>query len=64
MNSEVKNVYFRLWGAFNVLVFNTIVFLMAAAHIRAVISDPGIVPLPQTSLDFSDMHSGKQKMVS
>ncbi|XP_045209987.2 palmitoyltransferase ZDHHC3-like [Mercenaria mercenaria] len=51
-----------LWGAFNVLVFNVIVFLMAAAHIRAVISDPGIVPLPQTSLDFSDMHSGKQKM--
>lgn len=51
-----------LWGAFNVVVFNLIVFLMAAAHLRAVMSDPGIVPIPSSSLDFSDMHSGKQKM--
>jgi len=34
---------------------------MVAAHLRAVLSDPGTVPLPKTSLDFSDMHSG-QKM--
>ena len=28
------------------------------AHVRAVFSDPGIVPLPQNRIDFSDMYSG------
>ena len=51
----------RLWGAFNVLVFNIIVFLMSASHLRAVFSDPGIVPLPKANLDFSDMHSGQKQ---
>ena len=50
-----------IWGSTNIAVFNVIVFLMIAAHLRAVFSDPGTVPLPKTSLDFSDMHSG-QKM--
>lgn len=50
----------RLWGAFNVIVFNTIIFLMAAAHLRAVMSDPGIVPIPEASLDFTEMQQGKQ----
>lgn len=40
-----------------------IVFLMTVAHLRAVLSDPGIVPLPKTALDFSDIHSGKQSLV-
>ena len=53
----------RLWGAVNVLIFNVIVFMMTVAHMRAVLSDPGIVPLPKTSLDFSDIHSGKQSLV-
>lgn len=30
------------------------------AHIRAVFSDPGIVPLPHNNLDFSDMHIGNR----
>ena len=34
---------------------------MAISHARAVFSDPGIVPLPKTGLDFSDMHSGQRK---
>jgi len=50
-----------VWGSTNIAAFNVIVFLMVAAHLRAVLSDPGTVPLPKTSLDFSDMHSG-QKM--
>jgi len=50
-----------VWGSTNIAAFNVIVFLMIAAHLRAVLSDPGTVPLPKTSLDFSDMHSG-QKM--
>lgn len=32
---------------------------MACAHLRAVLSDPGTIPLPQTRLDFSDIHSGE-----
>lgn len=27
------------------------------AHLKAVLSDPGKVPLPQSRLDFSDLHS-------
>lgn len=46
-----------LWGPLNVVAFNTIVFLLAMAHMKAVLSDPGTVPLPQTRLDFSDIHS-------
>ena len=46
------------------VLFNLIVFLMTVAHLRAVLSDPGVVPLPKTSLDFSDIHSGNQSLVS
>ncbi|KDR19695.1 palmitoyltransferase ZDHHC7 [Zootermopsis nevadensis] len=47
-----------LWGPFHVVVFNTIVFLLSMAHLKAVCSDPGVVPLPQNRVDFSDIHSG------
>ena len=43
------------------VVFNIIIFLIVMSHLRSVLSDPGTVPLPKTSLDFSDMHAG-QKM--
>ena len=49
----------RLWGAASVVIFNTVMFLLIVAHLRAVLSDPGIVPIPKTSMDFSDMHSGE-----
>jgi len=45
-----------LWGAFHVVLFNTVVFLLLMAHSRAVFSDPGIVPLPKHRVDFSDVH--------
>ncbi|ESO93743.1 hypothetical protein LOTGIDRAFT_205637 [Lottia gigantea] len=48
-----------LWGAVNVVLFNIIVFLLTVSHLRAVLSDPGIVPLPTTSIDFSDHHAGQ-----
>ncbi|KAK7471768.1 hypothetical protein BaRGS_00035590, partial [Batillaria attramentaria] len=48
-----------LWGAINVVIFNTIVFLIGMSHMRAVLSDPGVVPLPSASMDFSDMHSAQ-----
>ncbi|KAL5280798.1 hypothetical protein ACFFRR_004669 [Megaselia abdita] len=30
------------------------------SHLKAVFSDPGTVPLPQSRLDFSDMHANSQ----
>ncbi|CAD5122232.1 DgyrCDS10681 [Dimorphilus gyrociliatus] len=44
-----------LWGALNAFVFNIIIFLLVVSHLRAVFSDPGLVPLPRNRLDFSDM---------
>ncbi|XP_074653088.1 palmitoyltransferase ZDHHC3-like [Tubulanus polymorphus] len=49
-----------LWGAVNALLFNVVLFLLAFSHLRAVLSDPGIVPLPDTGLDFSDARSGQK----
>ena len=46
-----------LWGPFIIISFNTIVLLLMVSHLRAVLSDPGIVPLPKTNMDFSDIHS-------
>ncbi|XP_013404609.1 palmitoyltransferase ZDHHC3 [Lingula anatina] len=50
-----------LWGAFHAVIFNLFLFLLTVSHVRAVFSDPGIVPLPEAHLDFSDMHSGNNK---
>lgn len=47
-----------LWGSVHAVLFNTIVLLLFMAHGRAVFSDPGIVPLPQNRIDFSDDHGG------
>uniref|UniRef100_A0A914E9L2 Palmitoyltransferase n=1 Tax=Acrobeloides nanus TaxID=290746 RepID=A0A914E9L2_9BILA len=55
-----------LWGAFHVLAFNSVLFLAFLAHLRAMITDPGIVPmhknneltkvrvLPMSDDDYSD----------
>ncbi|XP_022901681.1 palmitoyltransferase ZDHHC3 isoform X1 [Onthophagus taurus] len=48
-----------LWGTLNAVAFNLIIFLLTMSHFKAVISDPGTVPLPQNRLDFSDMHSAE-----
>lgn len=48
-----------LWGPVNVVLFNTVIFLLAMAHLKAVFCDPGMVPLPRTRLDFSDLHARK-----
>lgn len=52
------------WGPVHVVVFNTLVFLLGMSHMKAVLSDPGTVPLSQSRLDFSDMHSGKHNQAS
>lgn len=49
--------YSSIWGPIHVVTFNTVVFMLTMAHLKAVLSDPGKVPLPQSRLDFSDLHS-------
>ena len=49
---------YSLWGAFHAVAFNTIILLLTFSHLRAVFSDPGIVPLPQSKLDFAELHTG------
>lgn len=54
-----------LWGALNAILFNTVVFMLFLSHIRAVFTDPGVIPLPHNNLDFSDLHSeAKGKLLS
>lgn len=52
--------FFSLWGAFHAVAFNIVVLLLTMAHLRAVFSDPGIVPLPQSKLDFAELHTGSK----
>lgn len=40
-------------------MFNTVILLLTMAHIRAVLTDPGSLPLFPTKVDFSDMHSSE-----
>ncbi|KAG6923515.1 palmitoyltransferase ZDHHC3-like, partial [Chelydra serpentina] len=46
-----------LWCPFHAVMFNLIVLLLLACHTRAVFADPGMVPLPDTAIDFSDLRS-------
>ncbi|XP_061462664.1 palmitoyltransferase ZDHHC3-like isoform X1 [Rhineura floridana] len=46
-----------LWCPFHAVVFNFIVVMLLACHTRAVFADPGMVPLPDTAIDFSDLRS-------
>ncbi|KAI5711190.1 hypothetical protein M8J75_014912 [Diaphorina citri] len=55
----VQTMSDSLWGPFHVLIFNTLVFLLSYAHFKAMLSDPGAVPLPKTRVDFSDIHTGE-----
>lgn len=48
---------YSLWGPFHVVAFNTIVLLLITSHLKAVCSDPGVVPLLQSRMDFSDIHT-------
>jgi len=53
----LQTMHGSLWGAFHAVVFNTIIFLLILSHARAMLSDPGIVPYPESRIDFSDLHS-------
>lgn len=43
----IQTLHNSLWGAFHAVAFNSVVLLLMMSHMRAVFSDPGIVPLPQ-----------------
>ncbi|XP_063296322.1 palmitoyltransferase ZDHHC3-like [Pelobates fuscus] len=45
------------WCPLHAAGFNVVVFMLLACHTRAVFSDPGTVPLPDTAIDFSDLRS-------
>ncbi|XP_059409640.1 zf-DHHC domain-containing protein isoform X2 [Carassius carassius] len=46
-----------VWCTLHGSVFNIILLLLLACHSKAVFSDPGMVPLPETAIDFSDLRS-------
>ncbi|XP_054457701.1 zf-DHHC domain-containing protein [Anoplopoma fimbria] len=51
-----------LWCTLHASVFNLILLLLLACHAKAVFSDPGMVPLPETAMDFSDLRSQSSRM--
>jgi len=50
-----------LGGSFLVVGFNILVTLMMVSHLRAVFSDPGIVPVSHTPVDLSDQDLNNAK---
>ncbi|MEQ2292243.1 hypothetical protein AMECASPLE_021079 [Ameca splendens] len=51
-----------VWGTLHGSLFNLVLLLLLACHSKAVFSDPGMVPLPDTALDFSDLRSQSSRM--
>ncbi|XP_061921247.1 zf-DHHC domain-containing protein [Entelurus aequoreus] len=51
-----------VWCTLHGSAFNVILLLLLACHSKAVFSDPGVVPLPETALDFSDFRSQSSRI--
>ena len=51
-----------LCGSFLVVSFNVLVTLMVVSHLRAVLSDPGMVPVSNTPVDLSDLDVNNAKV--
>ncbi|CAL1590166.1 unnamed protein product [Knipowitschia caucasica] len=51
-----------VWCTIHGTIFNLILLLLLACHSKAVFSDPGMVPLPETAIDFSDLRSQSSRM--
>ncbi|KAM9335665.1 palmitoyltransferase ZDHHC3 [Symphorus nematophorus] len=51
-----------VWCTLHGSAFNLILLLLLACHSKAVFSDPGMVPLPDTAIDFSDLRSQSSRM--
>ena len=50
-----------LWGTIHVVLYNTVIFILVYAHIKAVRSDPGRLPLPEVAVDFSETRRTSRK---
>lgn len=46
--------FFSLWGPFHVILFNSVIFLLALSHLKAVFCDPGLVPISKIRIDVED----------
>ncbi|XP_016312558.1 palmitoyltransferase ZDHHC3-like isoform X1 [Sinocyclocheilus anshuiensis] len=51
-----------VWCTLHGSVFNIILLLLLACHSKAVFSDPGMVPLSETDIDFSDLRSQSNRL--
>ncbi|XP_068612097.1 zf-DHHC domain-containing protein [Brachionichthys hirsutus] len=51
-----------VWRPLHGSAFNLILLLLLACHAKAVFSDPGVVPLPEAAIDFSDLRSPSSRM--
>ncbi|XP_056298760.1 zf-DHHC domain-containing protein [Pseudoliparis swirei] len=51
-----------VWSSLHGAVFNLVLTLLLACHARAALADPGMVPLPETAMDFSDLRSQSSRM--
>lgn len=54
---ETFCICFSFYGTLNAIVICTLIFLSILSHGRAAYSDPGFVPLPKKTIDFSDVNS-------
>ncbi|XP_040189647.1 palmitoyltransferase ZDHHC3-like [Rana temporaria] len=50
-----------VWCPLHAVLYNLIVFMLLLCHTRAVFSDPGVVPLPEMAIDFSDLRGTPRK---
>lgn len=46
-----------LWGVLHAVLFNTVLFFAFASHLRAMMTDPGIVPISRKGYVNSSLFS-------
>ncbi|VDN53340.1 unnamed protein product [Dracunculus medinensis] len=52
-----------LWGVLHAVIFNTVLFFALLAHIRAMITDPGVVPIDKTFISSGDDWDSDQETI-
>ena len=57
------NFIFSFYGTLNALILCAFVSLSIVSHGRAAYFDPGFVPLPKKSIDFSDVPLNENRKV-
>jgi hypothetical protein len=59
---KVSFGFYSLWGTMHGLLFTFLFTLCLFSHLKATFSNPGIIPLSRTALDFSDLHSNTENV--